>query len=247
MWSVSALDEHINCGNIIYTITIITLRHFLFNIIRDAELRHNKTLTVRCPPILPNELDSIDESLYLFLSLPEGSCSACNFHIISFYFISISPSFLFFTPKLSHTVQHDSMTCLVMSCHIWCLLWFWLKNLMLDVDAFHSCITAVTVPLSSGKSCYSHNNSCEKPISVKYTCGCQISIKWISAKFPSNPDQKKGHKRACKIASGTHTSDESKVPWLQCYHQRRRMNSFSNQSRSPLNSHLTSLLCFLSV
>lgn len=68
----SALHVHCscfgsNCDNTIYTIMIITLRHFLFNLIKDAEWRHNKIMfRVRCPKIFPNEFGVIESLSFSF-------------------------------------------------------------------------------------------------------------------------------------------------------------------------------------
>lgn len=57
-----ALDQSRSSDHTIYTIMIITLRHFLFNLIKDAQGRHNKIMfRVRCPKIVHNEFGLISD------------------------------------------------------------------------------------------------------------------------------------------------------------------------------------------
>lgn len=97
----SVLYRSSNCDNTIYTIKIITLRHFLFNLIKSSECRHNKIMfRVRCPQIFQNEFGFID-SLSFILFFSDRSLKSTQFlSALSIFSLFLSPS-CFLSPNPS--------------------------------------------------------------------------------------------------------------------------------------------------
>lgn len=74
-------------------IMIIILRHFLFNLIKSSECRHNKIMfRIRCPQIFHNEFGFIDSLSFIFFFSDRSLKSTKLLSALSIFSLFLSPS-----------------------------------------------------------------------------------------------------------------------------------------------------------